>query len=58
MQPKNDDMPNSFSSLTCAIVPEENEMPRILNKIAGKWIESKYTRKTNHAVHVKHILDG
>ena len=32
MQPKNGDMPNSFSSLTCAIVPKENEMPRILNK--------------------------
>ena len=45
----------SLHSLTCEIVPEENEMPRIP---IPKWIASKYARKTNCAVHVKHVLGG
>jgi len=34
------------------------EMPRRTNEIAVKWIESKYARKTNHAVQVEHVLGG
>ena len=35
---------------------EEKEMARRPNEIAVKCIESKYARKTNHAVQVKNVL--
>ena len=56
MQPKNGKIRNSLQSLTCEIVPKEKEMPHRPTEIAVNWIESKYTRETNRAVQVKHIL--
>ena len=37
-------------------MPKEKEMPRRLNEIAVKWIESS-TQK-NRTVQVKHVLGG
>ena len=39
-------------------MPEEKEMSCRLNEIDVKCLESKYARKTNHAVQVKHVLGG
>ena len=41
------------SNLPCEIVPKEEEMPH-----GPKKISVKYTRKTNHAIQVEHVLGG
>ena len=46
------------SNMQKKIMPEEKEMSCRLNEIDVKCLESKYARKTNHAVQVKHVLGG